>query len=64
MKLWVLFACSIDIMRNAIAFLRESAEELRRLAAAAPDISDPLRRLADEIETTATELERRSPHTS
>jgi ABC-type transporter Mla subunit MlaD len=46
-------------MRDAIEFLRRSAEELRQLAASAPDISRQLRQLADELDATATELERR-----
>jgi hypothetical protein len=46
------------IMRDAIEFLRKSAEELRELASSAPDISEHLRRLADELEATAADLER------
>ena len=38
----------IIIMRETIDFLRKSAEELRELAASAPDISDQLRRLAED----------------
>lgn len=49
----------IIIMRETIDFLRSSAEELRELAASAPDISDHLRRLAEELDTTADDLERR-----
>jgi hypothetical protein len=45
-------------MRDAIDFLRQSAEELRELASSAPDISDHLRRLADELDATAADLER------
>ena len=36
-------------MRDAIEFLRNSAAELRELASSAPDISEHLRRLADEV---------------
>ncbi|HTV88739.1 MAG TPA: hypothetical protein VME41_06960 [Stellaceae bacterium] len=46
-------------MKDAIEFLHKSAEELRELAASAPDISDQLRRLADEIDATAADLARR-----
>jgi hypothetical protein len=45
-------------MRETIEFLRKSAEELRDLAATAPDISDHLRRLAEELDATADDLER------
>jgi hypothetical protein len=45
-------------MRDAIEFLRKSAEELRELASSAPDISGQLRRLADELDATAADLER------
>ena len=45
-------------MRDAIEFLRQSAEELRELASSAPDISEHLRRLADELDETAADLER------
>ena len=45
-------------MRDAIEFLRKSAEELRELASSAPDISEHLRRLADELDATAADLER------
>ena len=46
-------------MRHAIEFLRKSAEELRELASSASDISADLRRLADELDATAADLERR-----
>jgi len=46
-------------MKDAIEFLRKSADELRELASSAPDISSHLRRLADELDATATDLERR-----
>jgi hypothetical protein len=49
----------LGVMTDAIEFLRESAEKLRKLAACAPDISDHLRRMAEELETTAAELESR-----
>jgi len=45
-------------MRDAIEFLRNSAAELRELASSAPDISEHLRRLADELDETAADLER------
>jgi hypothetical protein len=45
-------------MRETIDFLRKSAEEIRQLAASAPDISDHLRRLAEELDATADDLER------
>jgi hypothetical protein len=45
-------------MRETIEFLRKSAEELRDLAATAPDISGHLRRLAEELDATADDLER------
>jgi hypothetical protein len=45
-------------MRDAIEFLRKSAEELRELASSAPDISSHLRRLAEELDATAADLER------
>ena len=45
-------------MRETIEFLRKNAEELRDLAATAPDISDHLRRLAEELDATADDLER------
>jgi hypothetical protein len=45
-------------MRETIDFLRKSAEELRDLASSAPDIFDELRRLAEELDATADDLER------
>jgi hypothetical protein len=50
-------------MRETIDFLRKSAEELRDLAASAPDISNYLRQLADELDMTAADLERRGKPT-
>jgi hypothetical protein len=47
-------------MRETIDFLRKSAEELRELAASAPDISEHLRRLAEELDETADDLVLRS----
>lgn len=44
-------------MDEEIRFLRESAEELRRLAYASPEIADQLIRLAVELETEARRLE-------
>jgi len=46
-------------MRDAIEFLRKSADELRELASSAPDISAHLYRLAEELDSTAAELEHR-----
>jgi hypothetical protein len=46
-------------MRDAIEFLRKSADDLRELADLAPDISGHLYRLAEELDSTAAELERR-----
>jgi hypothetical protein len=46
-------------MRDTIEFLRKSADELRELASSAPDISNSLRRLADELDAAAADLERR-----
>jgi hypothetical protein len=46
-------------MRETIDFLRKSAEDLRELALSAPDISGDLRRLAEELDATALDLERR-----
>jgi hypothetical protein len=45
-------------MINHIGFLRERAAALRDLAQRAPDIGDALRRLADELDVKAAELER------
>lgn len=45
-------------MKDAIEFLRKSAEELRELASTAPDISESLRRLADDLDAAAADLER------
>jgi hypothetical protein len=50
-------------MRETIDFLRKSADELRELALSAPDISDHLRRLADELDATVADLERRGSGT-
>ena len=44
-------------MKQAIDFLRRSAEELRTMASSAPDISERLRQLADELDMTALTLE-------
>jgi len=49
-------------MGETIEFLRKSAEELRELAACAPDISDHLRRLAEELDATADDLARQGRH--
>ena len=46
-------------MDEEIRFLRDAAEELRRLANLSPEIAEPLLRLAGELETEATRLENR-----
>ena len=46
-------------MRKTLsAFLRDAADLLRDLALQAPDISNALRRLADEVEHEAEQAER------
>jgi len=45
-------------MNNQINFLREKAAALRALSQRAPAIADALRRLADELEAKAADLER------
>jgi hypothetical protein len=50
-------------MTDTIEFLRQSAAKLRELAASAPDISDHLRRMADELDATAAELASRRDRT-
>jgi len=45
-------------MIDQINFLREKAAALRVLAQSAPTIADALRRLADELELKAADLER------
>jgi len=45
-------------MIDEIKFLREKAAELRTLGYRAPSIADTLRRLADELEAKADDLER------
>ena len=47
-------------MHEEIQFLREAAEELRRLANLSPEIVDQLLRLASELETEANRLEERA----
>jgi hypothetical protein len=47
-------------MTDHINFLREKAAALRELALRAPPIADALRRLADDLESTAAGLERNS----
>ena len=44
--------------RNLSVFLLEAAERLRELALRAPDISNELRRLAEELEFDAAQLGR------
>ena len=45
------------IMMEQINFLREKAAALRGLSQRAPAIADALRRLADELEAKAADLE-------
>jgi hypothetical protein len=45
-------------MIEQINFLRQKAAALRALSHRAPAIADALRRLADELETKAVDLER------
>jgi hypothetical protein len=45
-------------MRDQIDFLRRTAAALRDLATRAPLIADALRRLADELDAKADQLER------
>lgn len=47
-------------MDEEIRFLRDAAEELRRLANLSPEIADQLLRLANELETEANRLEQRA----
>jgi len=42
---------------NTIRFLRMAAIELRRIAERAPDVTDELRHLADQLEADARDLE-------
>jgi hypothetical protein len=49
----------IGIMDDEIRFLRDAAEELRRLANLSPEIADQLLRLADELDGEARRLESR-----
>jgi hypothetical protein len=46
-------------MDEEIRFLRDAAEELRRLANLSPEIAEQLLRLAGELETEARRLESR-----
>jgi hypothetical protein len=46
-------------MDDEIRFLRDAAEELRRLANLSPEIADQLLRLADELDGEARRLESR-----
>jgi hypothetical protein len=46
-------------MTSEVEFLREKAAVLRALAHRAPTIADALRRLADELESEAADLEGR-----
>ena len=50
-------------MSDEIAFLLDTAEELRHIALGAPEIGNELRRLADELEARAAKLSRRLPRT-
>jgi hypothetical protein len=45
---------------NTIRFLRMAAIQLRRLAEHAPDVAGELRRMAEEIEKDADDLEAQS----
>lgn len=63
MKLAITLSCFFSVMTDAIEFLRQSAEKLRELAAGAPDISSHLRQMADELDATAAELDRRRDRT-
>lgn len=45
------------LRRQMIDFLRDTAQELRRLAGEAPDISEELHSLADSAEARADALE-------
>jgi hypothetical protein len=44
-------------MRDPVEFLLEQANELRRLAAIAPIAAAEMRRIAEELENKARELE-------
>jgi hypothetical protein len=46
-------------MDDEIRFLRDAAEELRRLANLSPEIADELLRLANELDAEAHRLEGR-----
>jgi hypothetical protein len=46
-------------MQDEIRFLRDAAEELRRLANLSPEIAGQLLRLANELELEASRLENR-----
>jgi hypothetical protein len=48
----------IIVMTDEIAFLYETAAELRAMAAAAPDIGEELRHMAEELEEEAGKLAR------
>ena len=52
-------SCFIRIMDDEIRFLRDAADELRRLANLSPEIAEQLQRLAGELEAEATRLESR-----
>jgi hypothetical protein len=43
---------------RTIAFMRMAAIELRRIAERDPDLAGELRRIADQLDTDADELER------
>lgn len=52
----------IGIMDDEVRFLRDAAEELRRLANLSPEIAEQLFRLATELDVEARRLrERRRP---
>jgi hypothetical protein len=45
-------------MDNTIRFLRLAALELRRLSERAPDVSEELHHIADQLEADAADLDR------
>jgi hypothetical protein len=52
----------VSTMIDEIKFLREKAAALRTLSHRAPAIAEALRRLADELELKAADLERPQGH--
>ena len=45
-------------MKDQIEFLYQKAEELRLMAGGAPEVAEKLRRLAEDLEERAADLER------